>query len=375
MEKKLWPKLYKKASSGKKVEEWELSVEGNVITVTHGYTDGKKQTNSRTVEEGKNIGRSNATTPEQQALAEAESDFKKKMDKGYKQTIEETDEATVLPMLAHDYNKRKHDIKYPCWVQPKLDGIRCISRPLDAFMMSRGAKEFYSMPHIKEELKQLYKLAKLSETFWLDGELYSDEITFQDITHIVKQTKKVDPEHTKVKYRIYDCFDTENLGMTFDSRKVMYEEMLKKFPAKHITVVPSNLVLDQDKFVTLHKQAVELGYEGIMIRNLDGKYALNTRSSDLQKYKLFQDAEFKIIGFKEGDGLEKGCIIWQCITDNQAEFWCRPTGTREAREKLYQECLKSNKYIGKKLTVKYFEMTDDGVPRFPVGKAIREKGI
>ena len=106
-----------------------------------------------------------------------------------------------------------------------------------------------------------------------------------------------------------------------------------------------------------------------MIRDKDGIYELNKRSKYLQKFKEFIEEEFKIVGFHEGTGDEKGAIIWDCVTKDKKTFAVRPKGTFESRKKLYED---GGKYIGKSLTVIFQEYSSDGVPRFPVGKAIRD---
>ena len=81
--------------------------------------------------------------------------------------------------------------------------------------------------------------------------------------------------------------------------------------------------------------------------------------------------ECEIVGYKEGEGLEAGCVIWLCKTDGcqPKTFACRPRGTREDRHKLFKI---AEDYIGKMLTVRYQEKTDEGLLRFPVGIAIRD---
>ena len=119
----------------------------------------------------------------------------------------------------------------------------------------------------------------------------------------------------------------------------------------------------------LHVTYVSEGYEGIMLRNAGGRYAVGARSADLQKYKEFLDSEYKVVGYKEGEGLEAGCVIWLCQTAMGQQFACRPRGTREERQSLFAN---GPAYIGKPLTVRYQELTDEGLPRFPVGIAFRD---
>ena len=106
-----------------------------------------------------------------------------------------------------------------------------------------------------------------------------------------------------------------------------------------------------------------------MLRNYDSTYQLNKRTKDLQKYKDFMEDEFKIIGFTDGEGSEKGQVIWKCITKDGKEFIVVPIGTRAHRKKLFKE---AEKHIGKQLTVKFFRYTEKGIPLIAKGKDIRE---
>ena len=105
-----------------------------------------------------------------------------------------------------------------------------------------------------------------------------------------------------------------------------------------------------------------------MIRNMNSPYEFK-RSYNLQKYKFFTDSEFEIVDFKEATGNDIGTIVFICQTDKNDIFEVRPQGTREQRKEMFE---KGKSYIGKMLTVKYQELTDDGKPRFPVGINIRD---
>jgi DNA ligase-1 len=133
-------------------------------------------------------------------------------------------------------------------------------------------------------------------------------------------------------------------------------------------MVPTHRCGSEAEMKTQHGIFVQQGYEGIMLRASKGLYK-NVRSVDLLKYKEFFDDEYEVVGFKEGEGGEKGCVLWTCKTEKGTTFHCRPRGTREDRTELFQ---KGASYIGKKLTVRFQELTDDGIPRFPVGIAFRD---
>jgi DNA ligase-1 len=106
-----------------------------------------------------------------------------------------------------------------------------------------------------------------------------------------------------------------------------------------------------------------------MLRNKKGLYAIGKRSAELQKYKEMMDDEYKIVGFYEGEGEEAGAVVWECATPEGKTFRCRPKGTHEERRALFKD---GGSYVGKMLSVTYQELTGDGIPRFPIGTAIRD---
>lgn len=382
-----FPELNGEATTGK-AKMWSIkvtertSVTGlvGVIETTHGYVDGKKQINEKIIAEGKNIGKKNETTPLQQAINEARSSWIKKKESGYSAVgIEDGDDAESVesseakgnkskgidedvpsPMLAHDYNKRGKSIKFPCFVQRKFDGTRCIGIPGKG-LFSRNRKSYPHMDHILAEIN------KLPPTIILDGELYSDTLTFQEIVGLVKREilKKGDDEkQLQIKFYIYDIVNK----MPYEQRYANLQLLFNKYKFKHLILVKTDICESEEKMKEMHAEYVADGYEGIMMRNKQGLYQ-NTRSISLQKYKEFFDDEFEIIGYKEGEGQEEGCVIWICKTHEGKTFNCRPRGTREDRADMF---INAKKYIGKMLTVIYQEKTNDNLPRFPVGKSIRE---
>jgi len=158
--------------------------------------------------------------------------------------------------------------------------------------------------------------------------------------------------------------------MSYENRKNHFNTIIiNERDLTLIVPVPSIEVNNVKNIDELHDNFVKDGYEGIMIRASNGPYEINKRSKYLQKYKKFMEEEFKIIGFHEGKGDEKGLVIWDCITKEDKPFSVRPKGTAEQRRDLYKN---GDKYIGKKLTIIFQEYHESGIPRFPVGKAIRE---
>jgi len=363
-----------------------------VIETTHGYVDGKKQINEKVISTGKNIGKKNETTPLQQAVSEAKASWIKKKESGYSPigitdtvsditkgvaTVDlddkgESDEGedagrgkgidkdVPSPMLAHDFLKRGKAIKFPCFAQRKYDGTRCVAMSGKG-LFSRNKKRYPHLDHIVAEIN------KLPSTIILDGELYSDTLTFQEIVGIVKREtlKEGDQEkQIQIKLHVYDIINKA----PYEERYANLQMLFNKYKFKHLVLVKSDICESEEAMKELHAQYVAENFEGLMLRNKAGLYK-NSRAVDLQKFKAFETEEFKIVSYKEGEGLETGCVIWICEAENGLHFACRPRGTREEREVLYSD---GKKYVGKKLTVRYQEMTDSNLPRFPVGIAIRD---
>lgn len=270
------------------------------------------------------------------------------------------DASVPLPMLAHDYNKRGKGALYPCFVQPKLDGTRCIGIPRKG-LFSRMRKSFPHMEHIVAELNQL------PADVILDGELYTDELTFQQIVGLVKREtlREGNAENqVKIKYHVYDMVSAG----TFEERYAALTKLLRGHRFRHIVLVPTERCASEERMKAKHNEYVAEGFEGIMLRNPAGLYK-HSRSTDLLKYKEFIDEEFTVVGFTEGDGQDKGCVVWICETEEKKRFQCRPRGTKEERKEMFQN---GDAYIGKKLTVRFQEWSDAHIPRFPVGIAFRD---
>ena len=335
------------------------------MKVESGQTGGKlKETAGQVIDVGKQ-----KRTAEEQAIFEVNSKLKKKRDEAYYDTVEEAQtQVKLLPMLAHPFTKRKHNITYPAIVQRKFDGVRCLAvlnGDKTVTLMSRKGKEFPHLEHIKSDVLANNK----NEALVIDGELYSDTLTFQELVGLVKRvTLKPgnDKQMLEVSLRVYDCVNTKKTD-DFQGRYLDITGITHG--AKYLSLVENILVDNEAQIHEAQRKFVEEGYEGAMVRNLKGAYAIGKRSPDLQKVKTFLDGEYEIVGFSEATGNDAGTVIWECKTPEGLTFRVRPRGTREARAEQYQN---GKDYIGKQLTVRYQELTDDGVPRFPVGITIRD---
>ncbi len=363
---KRWPILYGKASTGK-VKVWTIRAEetkdGTALTITDYSYEGSDQIQSAVVKvgKGKNIGRSNETTPYEQACLEAESKWKKQQDKKYVTDKKLLNKKSLpLPMLALDYKQRGKDITWPALVQPKLNGIRCLARKVSPNVMeytSRGGKTFTTLDHLTAHLLPIMEVGDI-----LDGEVFTQRLTFQQIVSAVKRLQ----ENTAVlEYWVYDVVRDEDFYARAKHVQSLFE---RQGP---IVQVPTHIVPNEKLMIEMHQRLVGAGYEGTIIRNYLGTYRESHRSKNLQKYKDFIEEEFEIIGGKDGVGKEEGAVTFLCVTEEGKEFKARSRGTYKQRRAWLTDLpnLVRNR---KKLTVRYFSRTDENIPYLPVGLAIRD---
>jgi DNA ligase-1 len=367
------PTLYGKDIAGK-TKRWSAVIytNGSVAryTVEYGQVDGKLQTTSRDFTEGKNIGKANETTPLQQCTNEIKKKWSDKKEKErYSEENNDLDNAgtKIFPMLAHVYDpksktKVKNPIVYPCFVQPKLDGLRCLIYMSNGTIItqSRTGGIFTTMDHIKAGLKPFFDVWPMVV---LDGELYTNRYPFEELVGLIKRKQVDDPRIAHVHFHIYDIVSLEG----YAERRQFIVDNRRLFPAT-FEIVKTEEATRIDDFKAKFTEYVQEGYEGIMLRNKKGPYVSN-RSHDLQKYKEFEEDEFVIVGFKEAEGRDSGTVIWTCATKTGDEFDCRPVGSVEHRKTLFQNARKN---IGKMLTIKYQELSEKGIPRFLSGKSIRD---
>lgn len=356
--------LYKKDTAGK-IRTLEIYTEGADLCQKSGLIDGEKVTHRKTCK-AKNVGKSNATTPELQAYHEQMSKVAEKLDEGYFRTQKEAEEGEViLPMLAHEFEKMSDKINWfdNVYAQPKLDGQRCLTiiKNGQIKMMSRAGKEIDTMDHIKKEIEQIIT----PESFFiLDGELYAHGLSFQDNMKLIK---KVRPETVNVMYHVYDLVDTEKV---YSERLNMVRAVCSALegvnPNTKIKPVNTLLIGSREMLKTVHSRNLSDGYEGTMIRHGDNGYEVNKRSNSLLKYKDFLDLACEIVDVEPSDARpEQGVVI--CKHMGQI-FRANAKMSHEERKELLTN---KKDYIGKTAEIRYFELTDGGLPRFPVFVGIR----
>jgi DNA ligase-1 len=377
------PTLYKTTSTGK-TQQWDIEAtklpSGKArYYVRHGQVDGKIQETSTLISEGKNIGKSNETSPYEQACNEAQSQWSKKKDRrGYFEIHGKNPSAIsrlaaprqFRPMLAKSYNnpelgleslKDGKHLVFPCYIQPKLDGIRCNISSGTA--VSRQGKEFKALGKLVQEFSA-------SSNYILDGELYSH--THKDnFQEIVSAVKRDEPNHLtdSVEYHVYDVYHL--IGKDFTDRKQWILDNITE--TDRIKIVKTYEVANAAELRKKYEDFIALGYEGAIVRNKLGAYKVDGRSKDLLKVKEFQDQEFPIVDAYENKGKQAGQCTFVCKMPDGTTFGVKPKGTAAQREQYWKDWNSGAIKTGALLTVAYFSMTtsDNPVPRFPIGKTIR----
>lgn len=404
-------------------QEWKVFVDGAEVIVEFGKLGGKVQRKA-TYSEPKNIGRSNETTDCQQAVLDAKSKWEKQVRLGYRETKEALQtEDNFSPMLAHDAIKRSKSIVYPAYVQPKLDGVRAlvtIDKDGIPVFNSRGNKTYPVQGALLQQVKELSEHSGFDK---FDGELYIHGLSLQKIVALAKKWRtpeQIEAEIEKdyqgdIKRRqkaidngeeSWKDFDGEVYPVTVEAIKDVdrYSGYSSLDLEYHIFDIPvnanspwyseshdKNRLTDLDQVAMAVECELELpkikivhgefvkdeasvkrfigyymqdGFEGVIIRNFKGVYEFGQRSSDLQKWKLFQDGEAKVLDSVE-DKNGEGVLL--CEEKDGTRFNCKMKGTHEERSQARMLLL-----VDKFINFTFQARTDDGVPQFPVGQSVRE---
>ena len=271
----------------------------------------------------------------------------------------------IKPMLAHKVGKKDIDWSAKNFIQPKLDGVRCIFTKVGAY--SRTGKEFKNVAHIEEDLKDF---------FWnnphaiLDGELYNHDLKhdFEKIISLVRKQKPTEDDRSEAANLVqYHVYDTIWQDVTYEDR---YNWLRTNLPiAKTMTLIANTTVDSMAEAKMLHDVHLAQGYEGSMLRT-NGLYE-RKRSYNLQKFKDFHDTEATITGYEEGKGKRQGTLGKFLMTDDEGiQFGC-PPGKGYTYKDLANMLLNIHDYIGQRATFTYFQRTQAGSYRHPLFKTLR----
>lgn len=436
--------LYKKDSKGK-VLQWSAevnqSIQGVQIILKAGELEGKIVETIRNNIKGKNIGKSNETSPLTQATLEVESLYRRKKDLGYKSledigynnylkknedfglssttntismgeylkqhlSIDNTDAlGNLKPMKAQQYYRSKKDwidpngklwddrkyfyllnpyalkekgaiiIKFPCLIQPKINGVRCTISFINnkVQILSKEGKR-YSLPHLEvvlvgnktliEENFKGYGL-ELDDIFF-DGELYIHGEKLQTISSAVKAPNL---DTNRVQFIAFDL-GVKNLNniSRFTILKDIINQIKEKDFTNSIDIVTTYKVKSDAIVQTLTDNYIKDGYEGSILRNPEGFYQFGKRPMDMVKLKRVIDEEFKIIDIIPQDkNPDLGLFV--CITKQGKEFQVNPKGDTHFKSLvLFQKHL----FINKMLTCTFYEYTEDMIPFHVIDNIVRD---
>ena len=272
----------------------------------------------------------------------------------------------IKPMLAHKFDDKRVNWCKPVYIQPKLDGVRCLLTKHGAF--SRTGKQFKNIAHIELALIPFFKQYP---DIVLDGELYNHKLKddFEKIISLVRKQKPTADDRRNaqhlVQFHIYDYIDGK-----YESYKTRMHQLVNSaIYDVQIKYVPAYLVDSYNYAREMHADFLEKGYEGSIIR-LDGLYK-HGRSYDLMKFKDFSDDEATIVGYEAGKGKRTGTLGKFLMMDDEGiEFGC-PPGKGFTYKDLANILDNIHDYIGKRATFTFFERTKAGNYRHPQYKCIR----
>ena len=366
------PTLYSRTSTGA-VQQWSVEVDGNRFRVTSGQVDGKKVVNEWTTCVSMNVGRSNETSPNEQAQLEALSKWEKKKKTGYTTDINLVDKCItyVEPMLAKKLLDRVDNIdwKKGLLVQLKFNGVRCVATAdgLTVLLKSRKGELYISVPHINKDLEKFFEVYPDAV---LDGELYNYDLRqkLNELIKLVRRSKNVTDEDLKksesmVRYYVYDGFGF-GVGLDesdpYETRKSWIDSTLPKF-SKYFRPVETTLVHSMTELRVLFEKFLADGEEGCIGR-IPGSGYERKRSNNLLKHKPIDDAEFLITGVSDAVGNWAGkARVIHLRTDDGKEFNADFKGTMKEAEEMLRN--KEN-YIGQKARIFFFGYTGLGTPNY-----------
>lgn len=372
--------LYKVGAVGALLLWWiAFDAETNELIMSHGQENGVIQEN-RTLVHLNNSGRS----LHEQALLEARQRYKLQIrNKGYR-PFGEAAPILKAPSLANKLQDLKTPLSFPVAVQVKIDGIRCLVRQTDDGSLEYRSRSNREYPHLNSQFdSDLQSLLEyLPNGAQLDGELWIQGTTLIQTTTVVRNEVKLHADIGKLKYYIFDVNTADALPyedrwmLLVNAQRRMYEDGLD--PTRFV-ILNCIWAYSMEQIESVHDEFVAEGYEGAMIKKL---YLSNPtekglkesiyksgRSSNILKYKQFEDEEATIIGVTEAGGTEKGCALFIVRTNAGAELTIRPQGTFEQRREWFNH---PEEVLNRPYTIRMFGLTDYGVPRIAVGVAIRD---
>ena len=356
------PTLFSRATTGA-LREWTIEHSDTAYRTHSGQVGGKITTSRWYDVKATNVGRANERNTAEQAAFEAQAKWQKNVDAGYVEDVTAVDDAPkfVSPTLAKKWEDRLDKVQYPVYSQPKLDGMRAIITKDGAF--SRTGKPWVTIPHILASLREVFRAFP---DLVLDGELYNHEYKedFNKISSLAKKTKPtaadLEESGKKLEFHWYDIADpSKKFAQRTEDIASIYETWGLESSA--IRMVETNFHSCEASVDSAYKDYVDRGYEGQMIReSVPYEYK---RSNGLLKRKDFQDEEYLILDICEGKGNKTGMAGFAVLrTESGQVFNSNIKGNHDFLKDLLAN---RRAYIDSYATVTFFNLTPDGIPRFP----------
>lgn len=368
--------LYTNSIKGQPMFWWiGFDIKGEEIITGHGYVGGVEQTKSRRV----TVNQSGRTLHEQ-AVLEIRQRYLKKFRQGYHPHGSEAPSVSN-PMLANKWQPAKTRLYFPVLVQPKLDGGRALVRRVADGRLVYRSRSNREYPHLGQIFDQELALliSYLPLEVELDGELYLHGKSFNQLSSILRNERQLHPQINELKYYIFDFNSHDPQPAEIRAAYLRQAEAAVHrdgYTTSHLVIVPTYPANNGDEIKSYHQTFRASGFEGTMIRKTRASGAplaetiyKSGRSNNLLKYKDIQDEEGVVIGVGEAQGQEEGLALLIIQDPRGNRIQMRPAFSFEERSKWLQQ---PELVIGKRITYEFGELSEYGVPRFPVAKAFRD---
>jgi DNA ligase-1 len=280
----------------------------------------------------------------------------------------------IKPMLAYKVDKKPVDWSEKVYIQPKLDGVRCVIYVDDKENIrcfSRTGKEFHNLEHIKLSLNEFF-FDYANVDVVLDGELYNHDLKddFEKIISLVRKQKPTASDRAEASKMIqFHCYDYIETVMNQPYGYRMNQLVTSDMYSYCVKYVETKHALSKDAANIIHQYNLNSGYEGSILR-LDKPYE-QKRSYNLQKFKDFSDTEATIVGYEIGKGKREGTLGKFLMMDDDGNRFGCPPGKGYTYKDLANILNNIHDYIGQRATFTYFERTKAGSYRHPLFKTIR----
>lgn len=355
--------LYKRDSSGK-IREWKMEVEGSFYRSVACLEGGKENISQWREAFAKNTGKVNETTGHTQAIAECEAKYAKKLKTGFVRSVEDVDAVTYIKaMKAANYDSRRTKIPFSegVYVQPKLNGIRCIATKDNLF--TYGGEIIKSCNHIRKALEPVFHILP---DLVFDGELYNHDYK-DDLPTLSGLVRLQDPDMFQIaniesilQYHVFDEMSEPEQKFIFRHSLVsdLCSPMSPVVDINYIKEVHTQIIHSREEADSYFDLWTSQGYEGQMIR-IEGPYQMGKRSNLLVKRKEFKDAEFPVEAVEEGQGNWAGCAK-RITVRLPGGLTCGAgvRGTLKQTQFILQQSKKG--ILPEEVTVRFLKYTPDG---------------